>query len=65
MRLASAAGHSTGFTEISVRVNPQIIQGPDITIRFGIIWAGKLHVVPEAVIDKMQIYPTPKNVKEC
>lgn len=25
---------------------------------------GKMRIVPEAVIDKVQAYPTPKNVKE-
>lgn len=30
----------------------------------GIIWLGKMHVVPEAVFEKIQAYPTPKNVKE-
>lgn len=30
----------------------------------GVIGSVKIHFVPEAVIDKMQAYPTPKNVKE-
>ena len=29
-----------------------------------VVWSGKMCAVPEAVIDKMQAYRTPKNVKE-
>lgn len=29
-----------------------------------VIWPGKMYIVPEAITDKMQTYPTPKNVKE-
>lgn len=36
-------------------MNPQKIKGPVTVIRFlGIIWLGKMHVVPEAVTDKAQ-----------
>lgn len=30
----------------------------------GVIWSGKTYILPETVTDKMQAYPTPKNVKE-
>lgn len=29
-----------------------------------VIWLTKIYVVPEAMFDKMQAYPNPKNVKE-
>lgn len=28
------------------------------------MWLGKVHLVPKAVINKVQIYTTPKTVKE-
>lgn len=35
------------------------------TVNFwGVFWSGKMHFVPEAVIDKVQAYPIPNNVKE-
>ena len=30
----------------------------------GIIWSGRTYIVPETVTDKMQAYPTPKNVRD-
>lgn len=43
-------------------MNPQKIQGPGTAMKF---WeSGKMHVVPEAVFEKMQAYPTPNNIKE-
>ena len=35
------------------------------TVNFGgVVWSGKMHFVPEAVIDKVQACPIPNNVKE-
>ena len=46
-------------------MNPQKIQGPGTAIKFlGVMWLGKLHIVPEAVIDKVQACPPAKNTKE-
>ena len=46
-------------------VSPQKIQGPGTPVKFlGAVWWGKTRIVPEAVIDKVQAYPTPKNMKE-
>lgn len=46
-------------------MNPQEIQGPGTTVKlWGIFWLGENCVVPEAVIDKVQAYPTPKNVNK-
>ena len=44
-------------------MKPQKIQGPSTTVRF---WVSSVQVrlVLKAVIDKVQAYPTPKNVKE-
>lgn len=49
--------------------SPQKFSGPISTINgtvmfWGVVWLGKMHFVPEAPIDNMQAYPTPKNVKE-
>lgn len=30
----------------------------------GVVWLHKTHVVPRAVIDKVQVSPTPENVNE-
>lgn len=46
-------------------LNLEKIQGPSTITKFwGVVWSGKMCVVPEAVIDKLQPNPTPKNVKE-
>ena len=46
-------------------MNPQKIQGPGTTVKFlAVLRLGKIQVVPEVVIDNVQAYPTPKNVKE-
>ena len=29
-----------------------------------IIWLDKIHIIPKAVIDKMQAYPTPQSMRE-
>lgn len=43
--------------------NSQKIQGPGTTIKlWEVFWLGESCVVPEAVIDKGQAYPTPKNM---
>lgn len=67
-RLALAAGHFADIagTSASKRVSsePAKIQSLGTTVKFwGIIWLGKLYVVPEAVIDK-SAYSTPNNMKE-
>ena len=36
------------------------IPGPSLSVRFlGVVWLGKTKVIPEAVIDKVQAFPTP------
>ena len=46
-------------------VNSQKIQGRNTSMKcLEVFWSGKMHTVPEAMTDKMQTYPTPKNVKE-
>lgn len=37
---------------------------PRQAIRFGDLWPGKTCIIAEAVIYKVQVYPTPKNVKK-
>lgn len=35
------------------------------TVNFwGVVWSSKMHFVPEAMIDKVQDYPIPNNMKE-
>lgn len=42
---------------------PTEIPGPGTVIKFlGVLWSDKTHAVPEAVIDQVQAYPTPKNM---
>ena len=37
-------------------------QGLDLSVKFlGVVWLGKTKVVPEAVTDKVQAFPTPIN----
>lgn len=46
-------------------VTLQKIQDPVIAIKFlEVIWVGKTHIVSEAVIDRVQVNPTLKNVKD-
>mgnify|MGYP007071250176 CR=1 FL=1 len=46
-------------------VNPQRIQGPGIAIMFGgFISLGRICIILEAVIDKVQAYSTPMNMKK-
>ena len=46
-------------------VNPQKIQGPCTPVKLlGVIRWGKMQIVPEAVIDKVQASLSPKNVKD-
>lgn len=43
----------------------QKIQDPVIAIKFlEVIWVGKTHIVSEGVIDRVQVNPTLKNVKD-
>lgn len=69
-KLASPAGHSADFSEKSARermaVNPQKSWGSGTAIKvLGVkCLVGNAHVVPEAVMDKVQAYPIPKNKKE-
>lgn len=45
-------------------VNTGKIQGLGQTVKsLGIIWLGKIKVLPETVIDKIQAYPIPKIIK--
>lgn len=47
-------------------VNPQKIQSPGTAVNFlRVAWLGKVPIVLEAVIAKVQAYPTPKNYKRC
>ena len=42
------------------------IQGPGTAMRFwGLVWSDKTCVVPEAVVDHGQAYPTSKSMKEA
>ena len=44
---------------------PQKVHGSCTTIKFyGVILSSKIHIVSEAVTDKVQAYPTPKNMRE-
>ena len=46
-------------------VNEAKLQGRGLSVRFlGVVWSGKTKVIPEAVIDKIQVYPTPSTVKQ-
>lgn len=45
-------------------VNPQKIQGPGIALRFWELFGWIRCVMPEAVTDKVQAYPTSKYGKE-
>lgn len=46
-------------------VKPQKSQGSGTAVKvWGVKCLGKARVVPEGVIDKMQAYPIPKNMKE-
>ena len=44
-------------------VNSTKVQEPGLSVKFlGAIWSGKSKVIPEAVIDKVQAFPTPTTV---
>lgn len=46
-------------------MDPQKIQAPDPAVKIrGVVLLGKTHVGPEAVVDKMQACPIPKDMKE-
>ena len=39
------------------------VQGPGLSVKFlGVVWFGKTRVIPEAIIDKVQSFPTPTPV---
>ena len=40
-------------------MNGTKVQEPGLSVKFlGVIWSGKTKVIPEAVIDKVQAFPT-------
>lgn len=46
--------------EIGYTVNSTKVQGPCLSFKFlGVFWLGKTKVIQEAVIDKVQAFPTP------
>ena len=41
------------------------LQGPGLSVKLlGVVWSGKTKVIPDAVIDKIQVYLTPITVKQ-
>ena len=41
-------------------VNSTKVQGPGLSVKFlGVVWLGKTKVVPKAVTDKVQAFPSP------
>ena len=44
-------------------MNQQSIQGPGTALKFGGPWSGEMHAAPD-VLDKVQTYPVPEDVKE-
>lgn len=63
-RFTSAAGHSADSASTPVRKWMGGGRPRHYRKVLGVICWGKMCVVPEVVIDKIQTYPTPKNVKE-
>ena len=46
-------------------VNETKLQGPGLSVKFlGVVWSSKTKVIPNAVIDKIQVYPTPTTMKQ-
>lgn len=46
-------------------MNLQRIQGPGIAVKFlEVVWLGRICVVPKAVTEKLQAFPTSKYLKE-
>ena len=44
-------------------VNSTKVQRPHLSVKFlGVVWSDKTKVIPEAVIDKVQAFPTPTTV---
>ena len=44
-------------------MNSTKVQGPGLSVKFlGVIWSGRTKVIPEAVIDKVQAFPTTTTV---
>ena len=36
------------------------VEGPGLSVKFlGVVWSGKTKLIPEAVLDKIQAFPTP------
>ena len=45
-------------------VNEAKLQGPGLSVIFlGVVWLGKTKVTPDAVMDKIQVYPTLTTMK--
>lgn len=70
MKTYLSAGDSTDFVGISE--SEEVGNDPIEKSRprhhdngsWGVVWSGKTCIVPETVIDKMQAYLSPKNVKD-
>lgn len=46
-------------------ISPQKVQGPELSVKcLGVSWSGKTQVLPNAVIDKIQIFPMPNTLKQ-
>ena len=44
-------------------MNSTKVQGPSLSVKFlGVVWLGKIKVIPEAVIEKVQAFSTPTTV---
>jgi hypothetical protein len=40
------------------------LQRPDLSVKLlGVIWLGKIKMIPHAIVDKVQAYPVPTTVK--
>lgn len=65
LRFANAAENPVGFTgppaTEMMGSDSTENSSPGTALEFlGVVWLGKIHTVPEAIIDKVQAYPTPK-----
>lgn len=68
-RLVPAAEHFVWFAETPVQEKmgsepTENSQQGTATKCLGVVWLDKMHVIPEAMTDKVQGYLTPKNMKE-
>ena len=51
---------TTYLPERGWAINPQKVQGPDLSVKFlGAVWSRTNKVLPSAVIDKVQAFPDP------